>query len=173
LEKLENNFHFCKKKRMKLYLVRHGKTEAFADSDKLRNLLSRGMAQAKGIGALFLNQNEIFDQIFCSNANRTKQTLDQIQNQFSCSTDVNYSSNLYLCSSTDLLRFLSENVKESSSKVLLIGHNDGISDLATFLSGQFVSLKTGSLIILDLKNTKINLVDEGCATITDQFRAEA
>ena len=155
---------------MKLYLVRHGKTEAFADSDKLRNLLPRGIAQAKGIGALFLNQNELFDQIFCSNANRTKQTFDQINSQFNAVTEVNYSSDLYLCSSTELLRFLSENVKESSTKVLLIGHNDGISDLATFLTGQFVSLKTGSLITLDLQHTKINLADEGCAKIIDQFR---
>ncbi len=157
---------------MKLYLVRHGKTEVFADSDKSRNLLPRGIAQAKGVGTLFLAQNELFDQIFCSNANRTQQTFDQLNGQFECATEVIYSSDLYLCSSTELLRFLSENVNESATKVLLIGHNDGISDLATFLSGQFVCLKTGSLIILDLQHTKINMANEGCAKIIDQFREE-
>lgn len=72
---------------IKIYLLRHAETEYNANNQfiggrsNLLKLSTKGKIQAKEIGKL-LNQSDIqFDKVFCSIANRTRQTLDIILSQ--------------------------------------------------------------------------------------------
>jgi phosphohistidine phosphatase len=78
-------------------------------------------------------------RVFCSSAQRTRQTWTEIADLFPSAT-ISFHDELYLASASELLTFLSS--KNSPQTSLLIGHNEGLSDLASYLTGSDLHLKT-------------------------------
>lgn len=70
-----------------IYLLRHAETDYNAHAQFIGGrsnhipLSTKGKKQALEIGKLLRDSNVLFDQIFCSIANRTRQTLDLILSQ--------------------------------------------------------------------------------------------
>lgn len=69
---------------LSIYLLRHAETEYNANNQFIGGrsnhleLSTKGKGQAEETGRAFSQSGVIFDQVFCSIANRTKQTLDII-----------------------------------------------------------------------------------------------
>jgi len=75
------------------------------------------------------------DLILCSTAARTRQTLAPLVHRFSIpAPPIRLEKGLYLASETTLLERLRA-IPDDVRSVLLIGHNEGIGELAVALAG--------------------------------------
>ena len=126
---------------MILHFLRHAKTNQVSPSgrDFDRELLPRGYEQLRDFRAFLGQKGHAIDHIYCSSAKRTRQTLDEIADLFPTAT-ISFHDELYLASASELLSFIT--AKNSTKTFLLIGHNDGLSELASYLSDSDVHLKT-------------------------------
>ncbi len=133
---------------MKLFILRHGRAENAEQGvkDFDRKLAEEGILQAVKIGD-FLKESPIF-QIICSAAVRTSET-EAIVNEFLKIDDVSYVDELYLASSEVIKNTICN--LAIGQNVLYIGHNFGISDFASELSGQTINMSTCMLVELDIQ----------------------
>lgn len=134
---------------LKLFLLRHGKAvnaEEGVDDFK-RGLNKKGVAQINQLGIYLEELNTIIDEIVSSSAIRTKETAE-IANHFIELGKITYAEELYLASQNEILKYISENV--NGKNVLYVGHNFGISELASFLVDQPISMSTGMLVEIEL-----------------------
>lgn len=130
---------------MNLFLVRHAKTEKIAVSGKDfdRELAEKGRLQAEILNN-FITKFDFDDvDIWCSDAVRTKQTLSYFDTQFP-STNIEFKNELYLASATEVKELIWNT--ESDKDLLVIGHNEGISDIASYFLGEDIHLKTATFI---------------------------
>lgn len=157
---------------MKLHLLRHGKTEVFSESGKDfdRALAQKGIQQAEMIGE-YLNSISINSiPVFCSDATRTRQTLSQLKKKIEF-TDVKYKHELYLAEANELLEFIWN--LDSQNDLFIIGHNNGLSDLAGYFTDEFIDLSTCEYICIrfDIDNWKET--SKGNGIISDRFHPQA
>lgn len=130
---------------MQLHLLRHGKAEPSVQNsaDFERNLAPKGILQAQSIATQTweIQQNDL--SIHCSTSNRTRQTASSaliLEKQ----SEIYYSDALYLADLNELRAYLWN--LSTSKDVLLIGHNEGISDLASYFTGEFILLNTANWV---------------------------
>lgn len=130
---------------MILHLLRHAKTEKFATSGKDfdRNLAEKGLSQIQYLIDYFANEKLETFSLFVSAANRTVQTATLV---FPNSQPQVYPE-LYLASSKQLLMFV--NSLETKEDIFLIGHNEGISEFASLLTGESVHLQTSGYVAIE------------------------
>ena len=126
---------------MTLHFLRHAKTNQVSPTgrDFDRELLPRGYEQLSELRSKLAQSPITVTRVFCSSAKRTRQTWTEIADLFPNAT-ISFHDELYLASASELLTFLSS--KNSPQTSLLIGHNEGLSDLATYLTGSDIHLKT-------------------------------
>lgn len=147
---------------MNLYLVRHAKTEKTATSGKDfdRELAEKGRLQAEILNDYLKEFDFKNVDIWCSDAMRTKQTLSFIDTHFS-SSNIEFKNELYLASS----KAIRELIWNSKSKrdLLIIGHNEGISEGASYFIGHDVHLKTATFLQIHFsaENRQVWSVDLG------------
>lgn len=156
---------------LKLTLLRHAKTNQVSETglDYDRNLLPKGKNQGKRMNDYFLDKCANYDKILVSSANRTRQTFELIGNNFD-SKNVTFLDAFYLCSATDLF---DEICKEKVAKnILIVGHNFGISDLASYLTEKPIELRTCELIELSFSFENWQELSKGTATVVSQYRPE-
>jgi len=124
-----------------LHFLRHAKTNQVSPTgrDFDRELLPRGYEQLSELKSKLAQSPITVTRVFCSSAKRTRQTWTEIADLFPNAT-ISFHDELYLASASELLTFLSS--KNSPQTSLLIGHNEGLSDLATYLTGSDIHLKT-------------------------------
>lgn len=154
---------------MILHLLRHAKTNQHSPSgrDFDRELLPRGHEQLNEFRA-FVQQKELsIDHIFCSSAKRTRQTLNEILDLFPNAT-ISFHDELYLASKSELLSFIT--TKNAPKSLLLIGHNEGLSDLATYLTGSDIHLKTCGYLQLSFPFDHSGFISASTGNVVDAFR---
>lgn len=119
-----------------LLLLRHAKS-AWSDprlDDHDRPLNGRGERAAKAIADHLARHGPRPDLILCSTAMRTRQTLAPLLKRLgSPAPPISLENGLYLASEGALLARL-QAVADDVPTVLLIGHNDGIGQLAAELA---------------------------------------
>lgn len=132
--------------------LRHAKTETTSSSGKDydRNLAPKGHAQCEEIKKIVNSILSDETKIYCSSAVRTRQTAGLI---FGDLKSVSYFEELYLSTKETLLEFICS--QESSQEILIIGHNFGISELVSYLSGSQVVMKTSGFVRLDFPDFSI------------------
>jgi len=139
-----------------LYIMRHGKAEeGFDKADYKRKLISKGIKRNKKIGGLLKEKNVTFDIVICSNATRTIETAEYMADLFQFpKADIQELSRFYLAPVSVMLdTFYS--LDNAISSVLVVGHNPGISELVTTLSGQLVDwMPTSSLMAIEIDTDK-------------------
>lgn len=113
----------------KLYLLRHAEAERGAGkSDFERPLTPFGRSQAKLVGE-YLKDNSIMpDLILCSDAVRTGQTLDLINEVYQLTSKIVLVHDLYNAS-TDVLEKHVLMTNEATGSLMLVGHNPAITML--------------------------------------------
>ncbi|HHJ38374.1 MAG TPA: histidine phosphatase family protein [Methylothermaceae bacterium] len=130
-----------------LGLLRHAKsawnTDAPTDFD--RPLNERGKRDAPRMGKWMAAQDWVPDTIIASPARRAKQTVKRVCRELGFPLEqISWEERIYNADVSDLLAVLRE-CPETSRKVLLVGHNPGLSDLLELLTG---SISDGALKLL-------------------------
>lgn len=137
---------------MKLHLLRHADPEIGIrqQSDFDRKLSSKGILQLPKISTTLKKRTDFFKhlEIYCSPSKRTMQTVEGATEGIS-ELKINYVEELYLPTIDKLLSFL--NHLNTSKDILIVGHNPGLSQLASYFSGQQIVLSPGDLITLDFE----------------------
>jgi phosphohistidine phosphatase len=153
-----------------LHFLRHAKTNQVSPtgSDFDRELLPRGYEQLKEFKSKLADQPITVTRVFCSSAQRTRQTWTEIADLFPNAT-ISFHDELYLASASELLTFLSS--KNSPQTSLLIGHNEGLSDLATYLTGSDIHLKTCGYLQLSFPFDHSGFISASTGNILNSFRS--
>lgn len=152
---------------MKIWLLRHAKTEksALSGKDFDRKLAPQGVDQMKALQA-FLSQISPPTLVLCSTAKRARQTAALIQTP----TEIEFLDELYLASLSEIKSIIER--YSSIDGIMIIGHNDGLSEFASWLLGDYFHLRTGELIIIDCQNLKSNELISQIGSIIFQFRGK-
>lgn len=149
----------------RLILLRHAKSD-WPDGivDPERPLAPRGRTAAPRIGAYIAQEQLVADRVLVSPARRTRETWDLVAAQLPPIKVVASEPRVYDASAARLLSVVREQPKDAHS-LMLVGHNPGLSDLATLLvstgaashlSKMAEKFPTGALAVIDLP------VDEWC-----------
>ena len=131
-----------------LILLRHAKSAWPADTaDAARPLAARGLRDAPAVGRwLQANAPEI-DYVVCSPAVRAAQTWDLAAVELATMPPVRHDERLYGASAQDLLAVVQE-LPRSASTAVLVGHNPGLEDILTLLTGLTEPLKTSAIAVI-------------------------
>jgi phosphohistidine phosphatase len=123
----------------RLMLLRHAKTETDAPSgkDHDRRLDDRGRSDAADIGAWMARQRHVPDLVLVSTAVRARQTWDIVRDGIKAATQplVADLPELYGASPSQLLQIIHAIDAEDPRRLLVIGHNPGLHELALALIG--------------------------------------
>jgi phosphohistidine phosphatase len=150
-----------------LLLMRHAKSDwnEAGLTDKERPLNARGRATAPIMAEWLTRQNHMPDLVLCSNAIRTRQTLELLMQHWTSSKEskpaislpqVHFDDSLYLASDTQLLLVAKESVASLASLdgpswkcVLVLAHNPGLELLVSQLSDRPNEMPTGAIAIFE------------------------
>lgn len=112
----------------RLILMRHAKSDwsAGASSDHDRPLNKRGRNAAAHLGDWLREHDLVPDQVLSSSAMRTKETLARLALPDGIAT--NFTRDLYLATHNEIMTTVQT---ATGNVVLLIGHNPGISIMAS------------------------------------------
>lgn len=118
-----------------LVLYRHAKAAVgkAGASDHDRALTGRGRRAAIAIAAALVARSAPPDLILCSTARRTRETLEPLLSRLKPAPSVSIERGLYLASAQGLLMRL-RGLPAAVERVVLIGHNDGMAQLAHALA---------------------------------------
>ena len=119
-----------------LYLLRHAKSSwddpALADFD--RPLSARGRRACQRLGRYMGAELAPADLVLCSSARRTRETWEKLQDSLGWPSHALFERGVYEASVRVLLERLHA-VEPDSARLLLIGHNPAIHELALSLTG--------------------------------------
>ena len=156
-----------------LHLIRHAKTNQVSPSgdDFDRTLLDKGVSQANVLGNYLQTHHITLGKIICSSAARTQQTISVICQHLVEQCRFELSKKLYLSSAGQILDVI-ENLGKDEQTVTIIGHNEGISQLASYLSGESIHLRTSEMISLTFPFESWDHLISGTGVIIFQYRPE-
>lgn len=154
---------------MILHFLRHAKTNQNSPTgvDFDRELLQRGNEQLRELHAKIASQHLSISRVYCSSAQRTRQTLTQITEFFPDAT-ISFHDELYLATKADLLNFITQ--QKSSEEILIIGHNEGLSDLVSYLTDSEIHLKTCGYIKVSFPFDHSGYLSSGTGSVVERFR---
>lgn len=117
-----------------LIIMRHAKAEPFGDKgDSERELTDKGLKQAKAVGKGIESLRLVPDQISCSSATRTRQTLDRMLKTFGDKPIVDYRISLYDGGVQAVFDELAH-VKAKNRVFMIVGHEPTVSISAQWLA---------------------------------------
>tara|TARA_B000000437_G_C11553317_1_gene268148 strand:+ start:22 stop:528 length:507 start_codon:yes stop_codon:yes gene_type:complete len=151
-----------------LNLIRHGEAEDVLNTknDFLRNLSIHGISDLTLLDNYLLQFNFKNHKIICSTSIRTKETLSFLKNSLNPDSKIIYSFDLYLATFKKLLNIV-ESESKNTNMITLIGHNPGLSDLLSYLVGNYDinDMGTSSFVSLTFDKSKKADSYEGSAKI--------
>lgn len=136
-----------------LILLRHAHAESAApgQDDIDRPLSRQGQAEAELAGRWLKTENLVPDLVLCSPARRTRETLEQVL-QVIGYADQRQEQRIYEATPGALIQVADEH--REVGRVLLVGHNPGLEQVAALLSsgqsGDFRGMPAGSIAVLRL-----------------------
>jgi phosphohistidine phosphatase len=157
---------------MKLHLIRHAKTDQMSESGKDfdRKLLPKGIIQSNVLGYYLHEQNWSSAVVFCSTAARTMETLTILSN-FVFMGKTLLLDELYLCDREMYLKIIWN--LHHGKDLVFIGHNDGISQIASYLLEKDITLKTSGYLCIEFTAKNWAEVSRGTGHLVAEFRPQA
>ena len=126
-----------------MLILRHAKAEPDSgEGDEQRPLAKRGRRAAERVGELL--SDTLPELVLSSTSLRTRETVERLKKGAGSLGKVEFSSELYLASPSTCLRVLAERGGDAE-RVMLVGHNPGLEELVSLLTGEQVSLPTAGL----------------------------
>jgi phosphohistidine phosphatase len=116
----------------RLILLRHAKSDWPDVPDRDRPLAKRGKRAAPVVGRWLHDQGYLPEIVICSAAVRTRETWALIAPELGGSPSVTFEPRAYAASALTLL-YLVRELPAACHAALLIGHNPGVSELASTL----------------------------------------
>jgi phosphohistidine phosphatase len=116
----------------RLILLRHAKSDWPDVPDRDRPLAKRGKRDAPVVGRWLHDQGYRPQIVICSAAVRTRETWDLVAPELGGSPSVTFEPRAYAASALTLL-YLVRELPAACHAALLIGHNPGVSELASTL----------------------------------------
>jgi phosphohistidine phosphatase len=149
---------------MRLLVLRHGQARNAppGERDFDRPLSTAGHRAAATLGPVVRALEP--ELVLCSAAVRTRQTLEALE--LAPSVEVAYERGLYGAEAEELLEHVRE-VDDDNAVVLLVGHNPGVHNLVTELTGgdRVPQFKPATLAVLDLDAERWWAVGPGSGTL--------
>ena len=136
-----------------LILLRHAHAESAAagQDDRDRPLSRQGLAEAEAAGRWLKEHGHVPDRIVASTARRTRETLEQVLHATG-SVEQLQDDRIYDATPGTLMQVADEH--RDYGRVLLIGHNPGLEQMAALLasgqSGDFRGMPAGGIAVLTL-----------------------
>ena len=135
-----------------LLLLRHAKSSwknpQLDDHD--RPLNSRGRTAAAQIGRLLQAEELRPDLVLCSTALRTRETADLVFAGLAPSPEIIFREDLYHADPRQITRVISQ-VDVSAPCLMLLGHNPGLEEFLSQITGEELPLPTAALARLELE----------------------
>lgn len=134
-----------------LYLLRHAKS-SWKDpelQDYDRPLNGRGMETAPLVGRFIRKRKLRFDLLISSPATRARQTAALVKESAGLSAELLYDERIYEADAARLLEVITQ-AAESADALMLVGHNPGMEELLTFLTGEEQHMPTAALACVAL-----------------------
>ena len=154
---------------IELLLMRHGRATAPEPSggDAERVLHERGKEEALAVGALLVKMNLRPEYVMCSSAARAVQTARKVADTCDFSGELNVDKRLYLAEPSVYFDVFSE-LERGMRRLLVVGHNPGISDLVEQMTGKIRSMPTAAVAIVRLQVTEMHQIERRSrARLTD------
>ena len=159
-----------------LILMRHAEAQPdhLIKVDRDRTLSGQGLKQLDEICQKLQGKLHGIDFILCSNARRTRQTLEGIKKLLPSSAEVIFEDKLYQGSTHYILERL-KRVEDIYQNVLVVCHNPGLQQFLNHvhqLNGQGMALRpfeTCSLVFFELDAPYWMGADFGSLKITNQL----
>ncbi len=131
-----------------LILLRHAKSDWSGDEpDIARPLARRGRRQAPEAGRWLTTHIDSIDLAVVSPAHRARSTWDLASAELDVPPSTRLDDRMYAASDDELLAVLRE-VPDEVDTVVLVGHNPGLEDLASRLTGERVPMPTSALAVI-------------------------
>jgi phosphohistidine phosphatase len=131
-----------------IYLIRHAKSSwaNVGQTDFDRPLNERYKMDAPIMGRGLLERKEIPDLVYCSTAKRARKTCKKIITEVGIPNSlIQFEEDLYHASYKDILNRIGETNNKHQS-IYVIGHNPGLSVLASMLTDDSVEMVTCSIV---------------------------
>lgn len=135
-----------------LLILRHAKS-SWKDAglpDHDRPLNKRGKKNAPTMGNLIKSEDILPHWIASSTALRARKTAKAVAKASGFSGTIDYLDALYLAEPPGILETVRRTAPESANRILLVGHNPGLEDLARLLTAQREPFPTCALARIDL-----------------------
>jgi len=148
-----------------LICIRHGHAkDPIGLKDFDRPLSKRGKMEALNTAENLAKLNIPIDQMIYSSAIRTTESAHIISNHIGYNiNDAISSKKLYLCTPNEIEDFVATNAKSTANTLVLIGHNNGLSDWANQLLHLPINhnLSTCELVTMRLEISSWEQIYEG------------
>lgn len=135
-----------------LYLLRHAKSSwgdaSLRDFD--RPLKGRGREDAEQVGKRLALEKLVEPLVICSPAVRTRETAQIVLQSANLVVEEHFDQRIYEASLRDLVQVVSE-LPDEKHTAILIGHNPGMEELLTFLTGESRNMPTCALAKIQLE----------------------
>lgn len=134
-----------------LYLLRHAKSSwdnpGLADYE--RPLNSRGEKAAPFIGEKMRENEFIPELIISSPAERAKQTARLVKESGRIEAELKFDERIYGAGTSTLIDIISS-VDDDFRSLMLVGHNPTFESMTSVLTGNYKSMPTATLAVIDL-----------------------
>ncbi len=129
-------------------MLRHAKSDWSEDEDDIiRPLAKRGRRQAPDAGR-WLNENiDNLDLAVVSPAARARSTWDLVSAALDVPPQARVDDRVYAASDVELLGVVRD-LSDEFETVVLVGHNPGIEDLVSLLTGEGVPMPTSATAVI-------------------------
>lgn len=136
-----------------LILMRHAKSawDNPGVSDHDRPLNKRGRTAAPLMAQQLREHDLIPDLILASTAVRVRETISLLTETWASEPTIQYESSLYLATRETLLAHV-RGVHDAWCRVMLVGHNPGLSELAGWLGQSSLDLPTAAVAVFKYAN---------------------
>jgi phosphohistidine phosphatase len=136
-----------------LILLRHAKSDWPGDTaDRDRPVAERGRRQAPKAGRWMARNVREIDLALVSPALRARETWELASAELPSAPPVRTDERVYAASADELLDVV-RTLPEDAKTVVLIGHNPGIEELASLLTGAPVRMPTSAIAVLRLRGS--------------------
>ena len=145
----------------RLILMRHGKAEphGHGERDHSRSLSGRGRRDAKAVGSLLKARGVLPDVILCSDSARTVETTDAVLVGLADHAPDRYDlTELYLADPRSILDAIDVYAVQANT-VMVVGHNPGLEELASWAASSHISLRTADMAILEDNEGETSLLE--------------
>jgi phosphohistidine phosphatase len=131
-----------------LILMRHAKSawDNPGVTDHDRTLNKRGRTAAPLMAEHLREHALIPDLIMASTAVRVRETIALLTETWGAEPTIQYESSLYLASRETLLAYV-RGLHDAWNKVMFVGHNPGLSELAGWLGQSSLDLPTAAVAV--------------------------